>query len=388
MLTRRSNAHRTRRLDGYRLYTATGSSSSTSLWWRSSTPSTPASDGGAVLLKAVDRQLGVTAAVARCLRDRGSPARSSTRCSSLVRQRIFGLDLRLRRLQRRRAAGRRCRCTSCLLDRDPLTGPALASQATLSRFENAVTSADADAAGHALGRPGDRAAAARGCRGGRGASRSTSIPPTTRPTASRSSPSSTATTTPGATCPCSGFVTLQRRGRAVPASWPCCGPGNGGGQAGGAAGCGALFRKLRAAFPGASGCACAWTAASPARTCWRFWRPRQVEYVVAMGGNRRLDKRAQRLMGRARMRVQDQRRDRASLRRDALRRRGSGRRKRRVIIKAEVVRHPGRDSQEQSAVRRDQPAAHPGSTSTRSTARGAMWRTGSRSSRTAWPWTA
>ena len=33
------------------------------------------SDGGAVLLKAVDRQLGVTAAVTHCLRDRRQPGK-------------------------------------------------------------------------------------------------------------------------------------------------------------------------------------------------------------------------------------------------------------------------------------------------------------------------
>jgi hypothetical protein len=85
------------------------------------------SDGGAVLLKALDRQLGVTDTVARCLRDRRQPGKVQHDVLELVRQRIFGLV---------------CGYADCndtarladdavhklLLDRDPLTGPSLASQ--------------------------------------------------------------------------------------------------------------------------------------------------------------------------------------------------------------------------------------------------------------------
>jgi hypothetical protein len=39
------------------------------------------SDGGAVLLKAVDRQLGVTATIARCLRDPRQPGKVQHDCS-------------------------------------------------------------------------------------------------------------------------------------------------------------------------------------------------------------------------------------------------------------------------------------------------------------------
>ncbi len=88
------------------------------------------SDGGAVLVKAVDRQLGVTDAVARCLHDPRQPGKVQHEVLELVRQRIFGLV---------------CGYGDCndaarladdaihkwLLDRDPLAGPALASQPTL-----------------------------------------------------------------------------------------------------------------------------------------------------------------------------------------------------------------------------------------------------------------
>jgi hypothetical protein len=47
-------------------------------------------DGGAVLLKALDRQLGVTDAVASSLRDRRQPGKVQHEVIDLVRQRIFG----------------------------------------------------------------------------------------------------------------------------------------------------------------------------------------------------------------------------------------------------------------------------------------------------------
>jgi hypothetical protein len=45
-------------------------------------------DGGAVLLKAVDRQLGVTTAVASCLRDRRQPGKVEHELVELVQRRI------------------------------------------------------------------------------------------------------------------------------------------------------------------------------------------------------------------------------------------------------------------------------------------------------------
>jgi hypothetical protein len=106
-------------------------------------------DGGAVLLKALDRRLGVTEAVAGCLRDRRQPGKVRHELVELVRQRIFGLI---------------CGYPDCndaarlaqdalhklLLERDPLAGPALASQPTLSRFENALGPLALSRLGHAL----------------------------------------------------------------------------------------------------------------------------------------------------------------------------------------------------------------------------------------------
>ena len=99
------------------------------------------SDGGALLLKLVDDQVGLTRQVAHALRDRRQPGKIAHPLRDLVRQRVFGLA---------------CGYADCndaarlahdpihklLLDRDPLAGPALGSQPTLSRFENAVGRTD------------------------------------------------------------------------------------------------------------------------------------------------------------------------------------------------------------------------------------------------------
>ncbi len=95
------------------------------------------SDGGAVLLKAADRRLGLTASLAACLDDRRQGGKIAHAMIELLGQRIFGIacgyadandaaqlaDDPIHKL---------------LLGRDPITGLALASQPTLSRFENGV----------------------------------------------------------------------------------------------------------------------------------------------------------------------------------------------------------------------------------------------------------
>lgn len=96
------------------------------------------SDGGAVLLKAADRRLGVTAALAGCLTDGRAAEKITHTVHELVAQRVFGIacgypdandadrlaDDPMQKL---------------LLDRDPIAGGPLASQPTISRFENGVS---------------------------------------------------------------------------------------------------------------------------------------------------------------------------------------------------------------------------------------------------------
>jgi hypothetical protein len=102
----------------------------------------------------------------------------------------------------------------------------------------------------------------------------------------------------------------------------------------------ALLRKLRTAFPAATfRVRLDGGFASP--KLFLFLEREQVEYVVAMASNRRLEKRAQRLMGKARVRSR-QTGETAHLYGETRYAARKWSRKRRVIIKAEVVRHPGR----------------------------------------------
>ena len=95
------------------------------------------SDGGAVLLKAIDEQLGLSARLAACLVDRRQPGKIQHTAEELLRQRIFSLACGYP------DANDSARLAhdpvhKLLLDRDPLDGDALATQPTLSRFENAI----------------------------------------------------------------------------------------------------------------------------------------------------------------------------------------------------------------------------------------------------------
>jgi len=99
------------------------------------------SDGGAVLLKACDERLGLSAAMAACLRDERQQSKIAHSYQEIFQQRMFGIA---------------CGYTDgndaariaddpvfkLLTGRDPVSGSALASQPTLSRFENAVSSAE------------------------------------------------------------------------------------------------------------------------------------------------------------------------------------------------------------------------------------------------------
>jgi len=99
------------------------------------------SDGGAILLKAADHRLGLIDALAGCLRDTREPAKVRHGLDELLAQRVFGLACGYE------DANDAARLVDdpihkLLLGRDALTGDALASQPTLSRFENSVTRAE------------------------------------------------------------------------------------------------------------------------------------------------------------------------------------------------------------------------------------------------------
>ncbi len=93
------------------------------------------SDGGAVLLKAAERRLGLTSALAACLRDDRQPGKVEHELSELITQRVMAIALGYE--DANDAARLACDpIHKLLVGRDPVEGEDLASQPTLSRFEN------------------------------------------------------------------------------------------------------------------------------------------------------------------------------------------------------------------------------------------------------------
>jgi transposase InsO family protein len=95
------------------------------------------SDGGAVLLKACDERLDLTRAIAACVADTRQAGKVVHSFEDLVRQRVFALALGYEDCNDAARIGADP-VHRLLLERDPITGEALASQPTLSRFENAL----------------------------------------------------------------------------------------------------------------------------------------------------------------------------------------------------------------------------------------------------------
>jgi hypothetical protein len=294
-------------------------------------------DGGLVLFKALDTELGLTRRLAGCLDDAREPGKVLHETIALLQQRVFGL------------CGGYADCNDAarlvhdpihklVLDRDPLTGLGLASQPTLSRFENAVTARELRAMTHALA---DTVIAQHRRRlRGRAPRIIIDLDPTDDPTHGQQEFAffnghydtwcylPVVATVTFNDEPAQFAVAAVLRPGTAPASLGARGILRG------------LLRKLRAAFPGATfRVRLDGGFASP--KMFLFLEREEVEYVVAMASNRRLEKRAQRLMGRARV-LSRQTGQTAHLYGETRYAAQKWTRKRRVILKAEVVRHPGR----------------------------------------------
>jgi hypothetical protein len=297
------------------------------------------SDGGALLLKAVDDRLGLTWRLATAIRDRRQPGKVLHSLRDLVRQRVFGLA---------------CGYADCndaarvggdpmhklLLERDPLVGAPLGSQPTLSRFENAAGRADLYRLGTALAdtvllyhreRLGERVRLL-----------TIDLDATDDPTHGQqefalfngyydtwcywpllatvtfnSEPLQHAVAAllrPGTGAPSRGVRGLLRR----------------------------LFTKLRALFPHARLRVRADAGFADAKLL-AFLERAGVEYVLGLAGNRRLDKRVRRLLGRARLQARATG-ETVTLYGETRYAARSWARKRRIIMKAEVLCYPGRSA--------------------------------------------
>jgi hypothetical protein len=226
-----------------------------------------------------------------------------------------------------------------MLGRDPVDGLGLASQSTLSRFENAVGRRELHALSHALADTViDRQ---RRRRHGRARRITIDLDPTDDPTHGQQE----FTFFNGhydtwCYLPIVATVTFDDEREQV-ALAAVLRPGKAPAGLGARGLLRALLRKLRHAFPTArfrlrldGGFASA--------KMFQYLEREGVEYVVAMASNRRLEKRARRLLGRARV-LSRARGVTAHVFGETRYAAKSWAHRRRVIIKAAVVRHPGRE---------------------------------------------
>src|SRR5881628_1505856 len=107
------------------------------------------SDGGAILLKAAEARYGLIDGFARCLVDDRQPGKVRHTLEDLVAQRIFGLACGYPDANDADRLGDDP-IQKLLLGRDPIVGERLASQPTISRFENGAASQVLYRMGHEL----------------------------------------------------------------------------------------------------------------------------------------------------------------------------------------------------------------------------------------------
>ncbi len=294
------------------------------------------SDGGAILLKACDERLQLSAALAACLPDGRQRSKVSHSVRELFQQRLFGIALGY-------ADGNDAArladdpVMKLVAGRDPVEGDALASQPTLSRFENAAKPRDLMRLSEALA----DAVIARHRRRNKRVGRITiDLDPTVDPTHGGQQ-LTFFNGFYGSWCylPLAGFLTFDdeveqylfcyvlRPGNAV-AKHGCIGLLK------------RLLPRLRRAFPKAK-LRIRLDSGFSGPELYAFFEAEQLEYVVGMAKNAKLVSLAEPLMAEARAEVEEQQ---ASARRygECAYQARSWPHERRVIIKAQVLPHFGR----------------------------------------------
>ena len=298
------------------------------------------SDGGALLLKVADERLGVTAALAGCIEDGREPGKIKHDLVEILSQRVFGIGCGY---PDGNDAGRLAEdpIQKMLIGRDPVEGDPLASQPTLSRFENAVGRKDLYRMGEALAELVVEHHRQR--LRGRAKTITIDLDPTDDPTHGAQQLSFfNGHYDSWCYLPVVAFLTFDRE--ADPYLFTAVlRPGNAPAKLGALGILRRTLARLREAFPKArfrvrldGGFACP--------QIFEFLdSQKDVDYVVAMGKNSVLERKAKRLMGKAR-RLSREAGQTEHVFGECRYAAGTWKhQKRRVIIKAEVVRHPGRD---------------------------------------------
>jgi DDE family transposase len=297
------------------------------------------SDGGAILLKACDATLDLSRRLAGCLEDRRQAGKVEHPIRDLLRQRIFGVACGYADGNDAARLGSDP-IHKLLLDRDAITGAMLASQPTLSRFENAPRRADLYRMGEALAEcvieRHRRRLGRRRCK-----HITIDLDPTDDPThGAQQLTFFNGHYDSWCYLPVAAFVTFNGEPEQYLLAYVLR-PGNAPATRGAIGILRRLLERLRAAFPRAR-VLVRLDGGFAAGVIFDFLEAQGCDYVVAMAKNKRLARRAARLMGTAR-RLSKRRGKTAHVygQTHYAARRWS--RKRRVIIKAEVTCHPGRE---------------------------------------------
>jgi hypothetical protein len=260
------------------------------------------SDGGAILLQACDRRLGLTDALIGGIDDHRQSGKIRHAIDDLVRQRLYAIACGY---PDGNDAGRLGAdpIQKLLCGRDPVKGEDLASQPTLSRFENAFDRADLYRMSVALA---DTVIERHRRRLKRKAKRITiDLDPTDDPThGAQQLTFFNGHYDTWCYLPVAGFLTFNEESDQYLFAYVLR-PGNAGAGVGAIGILSRLLPRLRAAFPRAR-LRVRLDGGFAAAPLFAFLEREGLEYVVAMGKNKVLERR-------------------------------------RVIIKAEVVRHPGRE---------------------------------------------
>jgi Transposase DDE domain group 1 len=295
------------------------------------------SDGGAILLQACDRRLGLTEAMIGAIDERRQPGKIRHAIADLLHQRLYAIACGYPDAN---DAGRLGTdpIQKMLCGRDPVKGEDLASQPTLSRFENSVDRADLYRMGIALA---DTVIERHRRRLKRKVKRITiDLDPTDDPTHGAQQLSFfNGHYDTWCYLPVAGFLTFNEEPEQYLFAYVLR-PGNVGASVGALGILSRLLPKLRAAFPRAR-LRARLDGGFAAPEIFNFLEREGLEYVVAMAKNKVLERRAARLMGTAR-RLSRESGETEHLYGETRYAAGTWEQRRRVIIKAEVVRHPGR----------------------------------------------
>ena len=296
------------------------------------------SDGGAILLQACDRRVGLTEALIGGIDDRRQSGKIRHAIGDLVRQRLYAIACGY---PDGNDAGRLSAdpIAKLLCGRDPVKGEELASQPTLSRFENAFARADLYRMGIALAdtvierhrRPLKRKV-----------KRITiDLDPTDDPThGAQQLTFFNGHYDTWCYLPVAGFISFNEEPDQYLFAYVLR-PGNATASLGAIGILSRLLPRLRSAFPRAR-LRVRLEGGFAAAEMFDFLEREGLEYVVAMAKNKVLERRAARLMGTAR-RLSRETGETAHLYSETRYAAGTWDQRRRVIIKAEVVRHHGRE---------------------------------------------